>query len=439
MTDPWMILGGLVDRFEDAWQAGSPPDVAEFLRDASEATGLEPGKDIHQDLLIQLVKLDLEYRWRAWSGSGGERKAWRLADYAAKVPEIGPPERWPEDLIVAEYKNRRLWGDEPDRSEYLGGLGPRAESIRPKLLEADQAIADLGPPEALKALRLDDRANRAFAESLTDGPNGAARPWGETTQAWTEPPPGSSIAGQPGGHETTRPEGATETQGSREATKDGPGRTIAHPTPGGARRPGAGRTFGDYELIEEVGRGGMGVVYKAREIGLNRTVALKLTFGDHLSGTAVQRFMNEAEAAGKLDHPNIVPVYRSGQHDGHPFYAMGFVEGVSLSKKIAEHPLPQLEAAELTWTIAQAIAYAHSQGVVHRDLKPGNVLMTAQGQPRVADFGLAKMIEADSALTMTGEILGTPSYMAPEQAEGRTHEIGRRPISTPWGRSSIVA
>jgi tetratricopeptide (TPR) repeat protein len=179
-------------------------------------------------------------------------------------------------------------------------------------------------------------------------------------------------------------------------------------------------------LLEVIGRGGMGVVYKARDLELNRTVALKMILSeeDGVGTTAVRRFRLEAEIAGRLNHPFIVPVHRVGRHDGRSFYAMGFVAGVSLAQQVASGPLPQAEAVRLTKQIAEAIAYAHSEGVIHRDLKPGNVLIDSQGLPKVTDFGLAKHVKSDSAMTHTGEIMGTPSYMAPEQAAGRTHEIG---------------
>jgi tetratricopeptide (TPR) repeat protein/tRNA A-37 threonylcarbamoyl transferase component Bud32 len=192
-----------------------------------------------------------------------------------------------------------------------------------------------------------------------------------------------------------------------------------------ARTFAPGTQFGDYEILEEIARGGMGVVYKARQVKLNRIVALKVIRGGHLaSEEQVRRFYVEAEAAAHLDHPGIVPVYEVGQHRGQHFYSMGFVEGTSLSGRLAAGPLPTREAAELMRKATIAVAYAHERGVIHRDLKPSNILLDAQGQPRVADFGLAKRIETDSELTATGQPIGTPSYMPPEQAAGRIDEVG---------------
>ncbi len=182
--------------------------------------------------------------------------------------------------------------------------------------------------------------------------------------------------------------------------------------------------FGDYELLEEIARGGMGVVYKARQVKLNRPVALKMILaGQFASDADVQRFHTEAESAAQLDHPGIVPVFEVGEHEGHHYFSMGLVDGDSLAAQIADGPLPPKKAAEFARRVAEAIQYAHDKGVIHRDLKPANVLIDRDEQPRVTDFGLAKKVQGDSNLTGTGQILGTPSYMPPEQAAGRISEV----------------
>ncbi len=186
-----------------------------------------------------------------------------------------------------------------------------------------------------------------------------------------------------------------------------------------------GHTFGDYELLEELGRGGMGVVYKARQGKLKRLVALKMILtGEHAAAQDLARFQAEAEAVARLHHPNIVQVYEVGQHAGQPYLALELCPGGTLDRKLAGTPLPAEEAARLVQAVARAMYAAHQAGVVHRDLKPQNVLLAADGQPKVTDFGLAKKLDEQTAHTQTGAILGTPSYMAPEQAAGMGKDVG---------------
>jgi eukaryotic-like serine/threonine-protein kinase len=183
------------------------------------------------------------------------------------------------------------------------------------------------------------------------------------------------------------------------------------------------RYFGDYELVEEIARGGMGVVYKARQVSLKRTVALKMILaGDFSSPAMIQRFQTEAEAAARLEHPNIVPVFEIGAHEGHHYFSMGFVEGGSLTRAMTRGKFGSRRATELMMKVAQAVHHAHQRGILHRDLKPGNILLDATGEPHVADFGLAKLLEQDSALTQSFALMGTPSYMAPEQAAGEARQ-----------------
>src|SRR5213594_1269376 len=177
--------------------------------------------------------------------------------------------------------------------------------------------------------------------------------------------------------------------------------------------------FGDYELLEQIGRGGQGVVFRAHQKSLNRTVALKvISLGQWASEAHVKRFRREAEAAARLEHPCIVPIYEVGERDGSCYFSMKFVEGGQLDEVVRREPMPVRRAAELIAKVARTVHYAHEHGILHRDIKPGNILLDAKGQPHLTDFGLARLVESESSVTHTLEVLGTPSYMAPEQAAG---------------------
>lgn len=185
------------------------------------------------------------------------------------------------------------------------------------------------------------------------------------------------------------------------------------------------RQIGDYQVLEKIAHGGLGVVYKARQIRLNRLVALKLLHaGPEASAAEKRRFQVEAEAAARLDHPSIVPIFEVGEDRGHTYISMALIEGHTLAKMVAAGPLPPRQAAELLAQVAAAVGYAHSCGVVHRDLKPNNILLDSGGRAHVTDFGLAKVVGTDSGLTLTGQVMGTPSFMPPEQAEGKTEQLG---------------
>jgi len=189
--------------------------------------------------------------------------------------------------------------------------------------------------------------------------------------------------------------------------------------------PGLPRAFGPYRLVEEIGRGGMGVVYRAEDPELRRSVAVKLMLaGAHSTETALRRFHREAATAAGLQHPNIVAIHDYGEVDGQPYYAMDLVAGRDLAALCAGRPLPARRAAELLRLLAGAVRYAHERGVVHCDLKPSNVLIDAEGRTRITDFGLAKQLGAPTGATLTGQMLGSPSYASPEQAAGRSAEIG---------------
>jgi WD40 repeat protein/serine/threonine protein kinase len=282
----------------------------------------------------------------------------------------------------------------------------------------DTYLAEV-PDEASAALRAElealERELRSTEETLTRADPGS--PAEAATMAPDDPP----TAAIPELARFSAHEDATLAPGDPAMLDHGPGSRG----PAEVTSPTRVRYFGDYEIIREIARGGMGVVFQARQVSLNRPVALKMILAGQLANeTDVKRFYTEAEAAANLDHPGIVPIYEVGQHEGQHYFSMGYVEGQSLSHRLADGPLPPREAAELMVKVTEAIEFAHQRCVIHRDLKPANVLLDKKGNPRVTDFGLAKQLASDSQLTGSGQMMGTPSYMPPEQTSNRRGEVG---------------
>jgi WD40 repeat protein len=282
----------------------------------------------------------------------------------------------------------------------------------------DTYLAEV-PSEARPALRAElealERELRQLEETVArEEPVAAA-------EAPTIAPPEPPTHRTPGEARLSMHEDATVAPGDPATLDQGPDSTVKTED----RSLSRVRYFGDYEILREIARGGMGVVFQARQVSLNRIVALKMILAGQLANdTDVKRFYTEAEAAANLDHPGIVPIYEVGQHEGQHYFSMGFVEGQSLSHRLAGGPMPPSQAAELIVKVADAIEYAHQRGVIHRDLKPANILLDRQGNPRITDFGLAKKLTTDSGLTGSGQIMGTPSYMPPEQAGGKHGKVG---------------
>jgi serine/threonine-protein kinase len=214
---------------------------------------------------------------------------------------------------------------------------------------------------------------------------------------------------------------------NRPSTSHGPGQEKPLPALRAGEAAASSKMFGDYELLEEIGRGGMGVVYKARQRSLNRTVALKMILrGELATPEDLVRFQTEAQAAAHLEHPNIVPVYDAGAHEGQAYFSMRLIEGQTLAARLGRGPLRPCDAARYLAAISSAVHYAHEHGILHRDLKPSNILLDRDDQPHITDFGLAKRVSGEAAAgrTATGAIVGTPAYMAPEQASNRRGVVG---------------
>jgi WD40 repeat protein len=275
----------------------------------------------------------------------------------------------------------------------LEGLCPRCLMQRAMAGDAtERSLDDTGPGDSPGPPRAELEATDAHTPPLGSD---ATRPPADATGDWTPDP--------------TDPDATTE------------GRGTAPDLPRGTTI----RYFGDYELRKELGRGGMGVVYQARQVSLNRPVALKMIKAGVLADDAeLRRFQNEAEAVALLDHPGIVPVYEVGEHEGQRYLSMKLVDGGNLAEQLVSFKDNPRAAVALLIETAKAVHHAHMRGILHRDLKPANILIDAQGHPHITDFGLAKLMESDVELTASGAIMGTPAYMSPEQAAGRRGALG---------------
>jgi predicted Ser/Thr protein kinase len=312
--------------------------------------------------LAALVRADLQQRWQR-----GERPL--VETYLQRYPMLRANAADLLDLIHAEILLREGRGEPAPLDEYLQRF-----------------------PEHEAALR------RRFAlhQALRDG-------------ALLRPEPGEQTASFAAAAEAaTVAPGLGQSPGESEALPAESVEVAAFP-----KIPG-------YEVLEQLGQGGMGVVYKVRQVSLNRLVALKMILaGAHASEELTARFRSEAEVVARLQHPGIVQIHEIGDHEGTPFFSLEFVSGGSLAEQIKETAMPARAAARLVESLARTMHYAHEHGILHRDLKPANVLLSEDGQPKITDFGLAKHLEKPAGQTRTGEVLGTPSYMAPEQAGGR--------------------
>lgn len=334
---------------------------------------LPTDSSLRNRVLLELVHVDLERRFKA----GCIRT---IESYLCDFPELTGIETAVVELAAAEFVLRQRQGADPRVEAYLLRFPTYAEALRMRL-----------SPFAIAA-----------------GGKGGVTP-GAATIAVTDERDAPFARTQPGSDA-----GVYSVDHHRAETQ-----------------------FGDYELLAEIGRGGMGVVYKARQVSLNRVVALKMMLGGQFAAmSATRRFRTEAQAVAKLNHPGIVTVYEVGERDGQSFFSMGFVDGSNLATRLQSGPLPPQEAARVVQAVADAIQHAHEQGVIHRDLKPQNILLDENGQPKVTDFGLAKLARGSSELTETGQVLGTPAYMPPEQAAGQRRQIG--PASDVYALGAIL-
>jgi formylglycine-generating enzyme required for sulfatase activity/tRNA A-37 threonylcarbamoyl transferase component Bud32 len=325
--------------------------------------------------LAQVLCADMERRWAAGHPV-------RVEEYLEHFPSLSADPQAVIDLIYAEFLRREQFGPPPTAEEYLARFPALADGLR---------------------RQLDVHALLCGESILDPAANSAAPP-----ATWPNGPQVPATLQRPGVSTDSWPETC--------GLQGGAGKSTPRAAP--VNVPG-------YEILRELGRGGMGVVYQARHVRLNRIVALKMVLaGSHAAPDEQARFLAEAEAVAHLQHPHIVQIYETGQHGGLPYMALEFVESGSLALRIKDAPLAPTEAAHVVEQVARGMDYAHSRGIVHRDLKPENVLLAADGTPKITDFGLAKRVEGGGDLTQTGAIMGTPSYMAPEQARGSSKAVG---------------
>lgn len=319
------------------------------------------------------------------------------------------------ESALAEYLVRCDRGDAPDREQFLLQNAPMRERLEAILAAADwieqmagPTMASLGAPQPASAVPLPPMTSNPNDETQPLVPQHLAQQHLVSATAASDP------------NALTLPASASSPIPSISLgaiSYDGP------PPAQDLSQPALPCRFGDYVLEKVLGRGGMGVVYAGRQAHLDRAVAIKMIRSGALaSSEEVQRFYTEARSAAQLDHPNIVTVYQCGEHEGHHYFSMDLVSGTDLAKLIQGGPMEARRAARYVRDVARAIQYAHARGILHRDLKPANVLVDENDQVHVTDFGLAKSIGHDTGLTATGAALGTPSYMSPEQAAGRSDE-----------------
>jgi tetratricopeptide (TPR) repeat protein/tRNA A-37 threonylcarbamoyl transferase component Bud32 len=408
----------ICDAFEAAWPApgrmAARPQIEDYLGDS-----LGPERSA---LLTELLALELEYRREDGDTPAPEDYLGRFPEYSNIVDHVftsatGLPT--PAQSLAAEPK--------PDKRDSLKTValatpvhfptppgpiptpadagarqvpGPEIPRRRrrgsDRVMSRDERVIDL----VLRADELHAQGQCVTPEELCANCPELLEPLRQALQAarWMDELPEKSTP------------------------KEGP---ITVPAKSQTERPSPSADIAGYELLEVLGQGGMGIVYKARQVRLNRLVALKMIrAGEHATRRELARFRTEAQAVAQIQHPNIVQIYEVGEHDGLPFFSLEYVDGCSLAKQFGAMPQPPLQAARLVETLARAIHAAHQKGIIHRDLKPSNVLVAADGTLKVTDFGLAKRLDGDSGQTRTGVVMGTPSYMAPEQALGKTKEIG---------------
>jgi len=406
----------LADHFEAAWRSGHQPRIEDYLVQSRP----KEDADTARRLLLELVMIDLEHRWRANAGRSDPTLATQdgtpgddassdalpdrpvLEDYARRFPALGALEELPLEVVGFEYRARHLWGDQPDHAAYLNRFGTRESEIAECLSDVDEELA--GKKETHRQMRGQSDTHQVRPASALK----IRCPHCRNPVAIGDDKPLAEIA-------------CPSCGSSFSIVGD---EALAHSTHDGSQR--RRRTIGQFELLEQIGFGAFGAVWKARDSQLDRIVALKIPRKGQLNREEAEKFIREARAAAQLRHQGIVSVHEVGLEDGLIYIVSDFVEGVSLAEWLSTRQLTFREAAEFCKKVAEAVHYAHEHGVVHRDLKPGNIIVDPSGEPYITDFGLAKREAGEITVTMEGDIVGTPAYMSPEQARGEGHVADRR-------------
>ncbi len=403
----------ICERFEAAWKSGEQPLLSTFPRDVPESFS----EASRRELLVELVKIDLEYRWRSAYARDGHRASVAattahaeesaaildcplLECYFDRSPDLGPLSEAPDSLIVLEYRVRHRWGDRPGHTEYRQRFGGVRESLQEELRQIDQELLDKKEP--------------AGSDSKHD--SAAAQGSGLHVRCPHCRNPVEIVDDSPLADIDCASCGSSFALVGDEA--------LAYQTIGGT--PHRRQMIGHFELTEQLGFGAFGAVWKAKDTQLDRTVAVKIPRKGHLTPGEREQVIREARAAAQLRHANIVSVHEVGL-DGDLLYTVSeFVEGVSLEDWLSGKRMTHRESAEFCAKVADAIHFAHQHGVIHRDLKPGNIMLDPSDEPHIMDFGLAKREAGEITMTVEGQILGTPAYMSPEQAQGEGHTSDRR-------------
>ncbi len=375
------LIGRLADEFDLSWRDRPPADIEAFYRTSVGGSGRPLDPVGRLALLVELVRIDLEYRWRP---ADKVRARWMVADYVRRFAELQAGGWDAVSLMADEFRVRWQWGDKPERAKFVADHAHLEPHLTPALAGVERSLGVKSTP----------RPSVTPSDQPTELPLPDATRYRPPSTPVVPPPPASL----------------------------------------GKAAPTLPATFAGYEIRRELGRGGMGVVYEAWDPSLKRSVALKVILsGDHAGVEEVARFRKEAQAVAKLKHPNVVQILQFGEYEGRPFFALEYVAGGTLARALRAGPQPAGRAAAVVLALAEGMAVAHAAGIVHRDLKPGNVLLdgpqadtaaSAPPVPKITDFGLVKDLEDDGERTHAGRVMGTPSYMAPEQAEGRIDDLG---------------